>query len=102
LPESVREQIYLLSVPQLEALGESLLDFKTLSDLEAWFTHQQAVMAKVLESLRTKLGELSPEALVDVRQLSPDAVAALQTELINWSNETELKNWLAAQKELLE
>lgn len=36
LPESVRSQIDTLSLTQLEALGEALLDFENLSDLEAW------------------------------------------------------------------
>jgi hypothetical protein len=36
LPESVRAHIESLSVPQLELLGESLLDFSELPDLEAW------------------------------------------------------------------
>ncbi len=36
LPEAVTAQVQALSVPQLEALGEALLDFATLADLEAW------------------------------------------------------------------
>ena len=40
LPESVRSQIDHLSLPQLEALGEALLDFSNLADLEAWLADQ--------------------------------------------------------------
>jgi Domain of unknown function (DUF4351) len=98
LPESIREQIYLLSSPQLEALGESLLDFITLQDLEDWLTHQQAGIAKMLESLRARFGELLPESLVEVRQLSPEAVTLLETELLNWSDPSQLKDWLEVQK----
>lgn len=36
LPDSIRSQIEALSTTQLELLGESLLDFSNLSDLEAW------------------------------------------------------------------
>jgi predicted transposase YdaD len=36
LPDSCRIQIEQLSLPQLEALSEALLDFQTLADLEAW------------------------------------------------------------------
>lgn len=36
LPPSVRSRIEVLTVPELEALGEALLDFTQLSDLEAW------------------------------------------------------------------
>ncbi|MFN6479000.1 Rpn family recombination-promoting nuclease/putative transposase [Nostoc sp. DedQUE07] len=35
-PESLQRQIQGLSVEQLEALGDALLDFSTLADLEGW------------------------------------------------------------------
>jgi predicted transposase YdaD len=36
LPDAFRIQIEQLSLPQLEALSEALLDFQTLADLETW------------------------------------------------------------------
>jgi predicted transposase YdaD len=36
LPTSVEAQIQALALPQLEALGEALLDFAQLSDLTDW------------------------------------------------------------------
>jgi predicted transposase YdaD len=36
LPQEVREQIQRLSLNQLEALGEALLDFKAIADLLTW------------------------------------------------------------------
>ncbi|WP_009633860.1 DUF4351 domain-containing protein [Synechocystis sp. PCC 7509] len=36
IPDSVRSQILVLPVPQLENLAEALLDFTNLSDLETW------------------------------------------------------------------
>ncbi len=36
LPEQVRLQVDALSITQVEALGEALLDFSNLSDLQAW------------------------------------------------------------------
>lgn len=41
LPDSTRSQIDALPVIQLEALGEALLDFSNLSDLEAWLVEQE-------------------------------------------------------------
>jgi hypothetical protein len=43
LPESVIQQVDTLSIESLEALGEALLDFRSMDDLEQWFTahHQQ-------------------------------------------------------------
>jgi predicted transposase/invertase (TIGR01784 family) len=40
LPQEVRSQIETLSLEQLENLGEALLDFQAIADLEAWFTIQ--------------------------------------------------------------
>jgi len=39
LPEPVRSQIDTLPIDQLEALGESLLDFSGLPDLETWLAN---------------------------------------------------------------
>ncbi len=36
LPEFVKERIQTLSVTQLEALGEALLDFRVIEDLLNW------------------------------------------------------------------
>lgn len=41
LPQSIRAKIDILSLTQLEALGEALLDFANLSDLEAWLAEQE-------------------------------------------------------------
>ncbi|BAY40006.1 hypothetical protein NIES2111_43870 [Nostoc sp. NIES-2111] len=38
---SVVEQVQKLSIGQLEALGEALLDFSTMTDLEVWLSQQQ-------------------------------------------------------------
>lgn len=36
LPQQVREQIETLSLEQLENLGEALLEFTSMADLQAW------------------------------------------------------------------
>jgi flagellar biosynthesis/type III secretory pathway protein FliH len=38
LPSEVRDRIDQLSIDQVEALGEALLEFRTLTDLEAWLS----------------------------------------------------------------
>ncbi|WP_411267975.1 DUF4351 domain-containing protein [Nostoc sp. PA-18-2419] len=40
IPDAVLSQIQGLSVEQLEALGDALLDFSTLADLERWLQGQ--------------------------------------------------------------
>ena len=38
VPEAVQAEITVLSFEQVEGLGQSLLRFKKLSDLEAWLS----------------------------------------------------------------
>ena len=40
LPEGVRSQVERFSLNEIEALGEALLDFANLSDLERWLMQQ--------------------------------------------------------------
>lgn len=44
LPPTQVEKVKSLSIPQLESLGEALLDFQSLSDLENWFQNNNIVM----------------------------------------------------------
>jgi predicted transposase YdaD len=41
LSPQLQERIENLSIAQLEELGEALLDFTTIEDLEAWFEGEQ-------------------------------------------------------------
>ncbi|MHC5753331.1 DUF4351 domain-containing protein [uncultured Nostoc sp.] len=42
IPDALLFQIQELSVEQLEALGDALLDFSSLADLEGWLQGQQS------------------------------------------------------------
>ena len=37
IPEAMRSRLDTLLIDQLENLGEALLDFRSIADLEAWF-----------------------------------------------------------------
>lgn len=39
LPDAMGNQLGRLSIAQLEALGEALLEFSSLGDLETWLQH---------------------------------------------------------------
>ena len=39
VPESLKTQIEALLIAQLELLGEALLDFSSVTDLELWLAH---------------------------------------------------------------
>jgi predicted transposase YdaD len=41
LSVSLQEKVRSLSIPDLESLGEALLDFQNISDLESWFKNQK-------------------------------------------------------------
>lgn len=42
LPEPTEARVEALTTEQLESLGEALLDFVSLADLDAWLTRSQA------------------------------------------------------------
>lgn len=42
LAPAIREHVTRLPLPQLEALGEALLDFQSVADLEQWLATQEA------------------------------------------------------------
>jgi hypothetical protein len=37
VPEELEQRVRRLSIDRLEALGEAILDFRTLKDVQAWF-----------------------------------------------------------------
>jgi len=41
LPDEVADRIRKLPLPQAEALGEELLDFRSLADLQNWLDRHQ-------------------------------------------------------------
>ena len=51
LPSELQAQIKRLSVAQLEELGEALLGFEGLTDLENWLDQLQQLRKQVLEQL---------------------------------------------------
>lgn len=40
LPQDVRQQVEALPLEQLENLGEALLDFSSMADLQAWLNRE--------------------------------------------------------------
>lgn len=40
LPQDIRQQVEILTLEELENLGEALLDFNSMADLQAWFNQQ--------------------------------------------------------------
>ncbi len=42
LPEDVRQQVEILPLEELENLGEALLDFSSMADLQAWLEENKS------------------------------------------------------------
>ncbi|MHC5822592.1 MAG: Rpn family recombination-promoting nuclease/putative transposase [Nostoc sp.] len=40
LPQDIRQQVEILTLEELENLGEALLDFNSMADLQAWFNQE--------------------------------------------------------------
>ncbi|MEM6353224.1 MAG: Rpn family recombination-promoting nuclease/putative transposase [Cyanobacteria bacterium P01_D01_bin.14] len=99
LPETIRSQISILSLSQLEALAEALLDFGTLEDAEAWLARQQEAISKALQALQAKLGELSPEVTAEVQTLSRRQIESLESNLTDFISTDKLMTWLQNQNQ---
>ena len=98
VPETLTYQINELSLAQLEGLGEALLEFRELTDLEKWLSELQQGISRVLERAQIQLGDLPPEIRAEVQALSLELVVGLEGELSNWSNMAQLQDWLEEQK----
>ncbi|NET39341.1 MAG: DUF4351 domain-containing protein [Cyanothece sp. SIO1E1] len=98
LPDVVQAQLSMLSLTQVEALSEALLDFATLMDLELWLIRQRQESARILEVLGERLGKLAAEVKTEVQALSIDQLEMLEATLARFSNLGELRVWLQAQK----
>ena len=98
VPETLTYQINELSLAQLEGLGEALLEFGELTDLETWLNELQQGISRILERAQIQLGELPLEIRAEVQALSLELVVGLEGELSNWSNVAQLQDWLEEQK----
>lgn len=101
LPEELRAQVSELSVEQLEELGEALLDFEELVDLENWLNQLQRLRQQVLQQLEAQLGQEAEQwesgIAAQVRGLGVSQLASLGNALIEFTKTTGLVDWLQAQ-----
>lgn len=65
LPEVVLEAMQQLSLAQLEDLGEALLDFEGLANLEAWLAQLRAALAAAVQWVTQALVDLAAVELVE-------------------------------------
>ncbi len=96
LPESIQSQVKTLSLAWLEQLGEALLDFTCLRDLELWLAQRSQQTSQTIQLLREKIGELPPEVTVEIQSLAPEQLEQLLATSIRFSSLDDLQSWLRA------
>ena len=87
--EATKERMRSLSVEELEALGEELLDSTSSS------SRQQAVLSVVTRQLNRRLGNIDEAILERVRSKSIEELEALTDALLDFASVTDLTNWLS-------
>jgi len=83
LPERIQMPIAQLTLTQLEALGEALLEFTTMADLITWL-------------LTCRCGELSAQVMVQISHLTQAQMEALGEVLLGFVTIADLESWLQA------
>ena len=98
LNPQIRYQIELLSLEQLEALSEVLLDFSSLTELTRWLQGLQEGLQEgrslILRQLTRKFGQLSPQICDQIELLSLEQLEALSEVLLDFSSLADLTRWL--------
>lgn len=99
LPDQIRSQISDLSPSQLDDLGEALLDFAELSELNNWLSQLEMLKVELLEQLAAQLGQLDEAVAVRVQALSLSPLTVLQAATADFSTIAELADWLEARSQ---
>ncbi|WP_413163640.1 DUF4351 domain-containing protein [Capilliphycus salinus ALCB114379] len=98
LTPKIGYQIELLSLEQLKALSEVVLDFSSLTELSRWLQGLQEGLEEgrtlILRLLTRKFGELDPEIPFQIESLSLEQLEALSEVLFDCSSLAELTRWL--------
>ncbi len=86
VPPEVQSQVESLALPQLEALGEALLEFGSLTDLTAWLAaldeeEQQSKLYNKLESLAQEFGGMKCVAFSAINALDIEGMKEIYISL---------------------
>ncbi|MEO0539444.1 MAG: Rpn family recombination-promoting nuclease/putative transposase [Cyanobacteria bacterium P01_A01_bin.105] len=97
LTEVSRSKVQALSFAQLEELGETLLDFEAVADLEDWFSRLEVALAETIHRLSQQFGTLDESVMQAAGLLSLEQLAQLTTPETMPSDVDALKQWLTEQ-----
>ena len=98
LPDEIPAQVGELSLNQLEDLGEALLDFAELVDLENWLGRLQTLKGEVVQQLDARLGELDKGIIEQFQGVSLSSLSGLKKEIANFGGMSDLLDWLEGQR----
>ncbi|MDY6805048.1 MAG: DUF4351 domain-containing protein [Cyanobacteriota bacterium] len=99
----LQQRLLQLSVPQLEDLGEALLDFEEPGDLIAWLdrvessrieVRKEAILGTIYRLLPRRIGTVAPELQQRLLQLSVPQLEDLTEALLDFSQPDDLIAWL--------
>jgi hypothetical protein len=100
LPDTMLAEVEGLSFWQVESLGEGLLAFESLADLEHWWEQLRAKQAEVLSQLTQHLGEIDEMLAGQVKRLSVELLTRLSEALSTLPDEDAVRAWLQVQEEM--
>ncbi|MEL6249303.1 MAG: DUF4351 domain-containing protein [Cyanobacteria bacterium J06648_16] len=98
LPEALGDQVKALSVLQWDELGEALLSFEDLSDLENWLEQQPQPAERVVHQIVQHLDQLiEPGLIFQIQALPLEQLDSLAMSLADFSTAEDLSKWLNLQ-----
>ena len=97
LPEANLLQVDQLSLMQLEDLAETLLDFDSLTDLDAWLGQLIKKRTEILEVLTLRLDTLESTATEQIEGLTLEQLGLLEKAMAENMTKDGLMDWLKQQ-----
>ena len=94
LPEATLFQVDQLSLMQLEELAETLLDFDSLADLDAWLDQLTKKRKEVLEVLTLRFDTLESAITEQIEGLTLERLGLLENAAAEDMTQDELMDWL--------
>lgn len=94
LTDELTLKVEILSIDQLEDLGEVLFDFSSLADLETWISQLQLNITDVVQQLTQSVGPLDESTSNSIQLLSLERLAVLKDCAKSFTDVNGLVEWL--------
>ncbi|MBT9317618.1 Rpn family recombination-promoting nuclease/putative transposase [Leptothoe spongobia] len=97
LSQSASLQVGQLSFRQLGDLGEALLEFQAMADLDTWLNQLTEKQTEVVKKLIQKLGALEASTSDQIKEISLSQLQLLEEAYKDFPSINDLTDWLQAQ-----